>query len=145
MFLSLLSRALQLQRRRRRRKNPRSGASLHQFGHQNMQNVHKLTEKVLRPKLYHEVVCSSGIAREKDGIVPWGDPLPSFLTSCKDTSPRATTTTRIEGEALDDPQSSIVGKLYTVAVYGSSRWGPKSAMKNLKPGPKMRVSTWIET
>jgi hypothetical protein len=44
-----------------------------------MQNVRKLTEKVLRPKLCHEVVCSSGIAREKDGIVPWVDPLPSFL------------------------------------------------------------------
>jgi hypothetical protein len=68
-------------KKKKKKKSFRSGASLHQFGHQNMQNVHKLTEKVLRSKLYHEVVCSSRIAREKDGIVPWGDALPSFLPS----------------------------------------------------------------
>lgn len=111
MFLSLVSHALQLQRRRRRKKSFRSGAPLHQFGHQNMQNVHKLTEKVLRSKLCHEVVCGSRIAREKDGIVPWGDALPSFLPSfLQRHSQGATTTTRNEGEAFDDPQSSIVGK-----------------------------------
>jgi hypothetical protein len=32
-----------------------------------------------------------------------------FLPSRKDTPPRATTTTRNDGEAFDDPQSSIVG------------------------------------
>jgi hypothetical protein len=91
-----------------------------------MQNVHKLTEKVLRSKLCHEVVCSSRIAREKDGIVPWGNALPSFLPSFlqRHFLPRATTTTRNEGEAFR--RSTVDGKLSTVAVYGPSDEDPKA-------------------
>jgi hypothetical protein len=73
-----------------------------------MQNVHKLTEKVLRSKLCHEVVCSSRIAREKDGIVPWGNALPSFLPSfLQRHSPLGPRRQRGMREKLfDDPQST---------------------------------------